>query len=101
MNVERYEGDRKVLLPLFRLADDSEMAIESYVSQGEVLVARDEGIVVGHVQIVEVDSQNVELTSMAVVDTRQRCGVGRALVDAAVTRCVGRGAARIIVATAA
>jgi predicted N-acetyltransferase YhbS len=88
-------------LPLFRRADDSEMAIESYLHQGEVLIARDQGMTIGHVQIVEVDKQNVELTSMAVVDARHRSGIGRALVDAAVTRCMARGAARIVVATAA
>ncbi len=42
MRIDRYDDDRALLLPLFfALADDSQAQIATYMSRGEVLVARD------------------------------------------------------------
>ena len=69
---------------------------------GEILTAVDGGAVVGHLQLVNAGPDGVvELTSMAVIDTRRGHGVGRALVEEAVRRSRSRGARRLVVATAA
>ncbi|WP_027050941.1 GNAT family N-acetyltransferase [Mesorhizobium erdmanii] len=101
MQIERYDGDRKALQPLFALADDSPTQISSYINKGEVLVARDGNRIVGHVQVIETGEGGVfELKSLAVRPARQSEGLGRALVAAAITRCRERGGRRLIVSTA-
>ena len=101
MNIERYDEDRDVLLPLFALADDSAAQISSYLRQGDLLVARDGGQIVGHVQIIETGEAGVfELKSVAVCQARQGEGLGRALVAAAVTHCRERNGRSLIVSTA-
>jgi len=102
MRVEIYQGDRAQLMPLFRLAEDSESELADYIGRGEVLVARDGGVILGHVQIVETARDGVrELKSMAVRQAHQRRGVGRVLVEAAVEHCRARNVRRLTVATAA
>lgn len=101
MLIERYDGNREALRPLFALADDSPMQISSYIDRGEVLVARDGGRIVGHVQVIEAGEGGVfELKSLAVRPARQSEGLGRALVAAAITRCRERDGRRLIVSTA-
>lgn len=101
MLIERYDGNREALRPLFALADDSPMQISSYIDRGEVLVARDGGRIVGHVQVIETGEGGVfELKSLAVRPARQSEGLGRALVAAAITRCRERNGRRLIVSTA-
>ncbi|QKC96084.1 GNAT family N-acetyltransferase [Mesorhizobium sp. NZP2298] len=101
MLIERYDGNREALRPLFALADDSPMQISSYIDRGEVLVARDGGRIVGHVQVIETGEGGVfELKSLAVRPARQSEGLGRALVAAAITRCRERDGRRLIVSTA-
>lgn len=101
MQIERYDADRDALLPLFALADDSAAQISGYFRQGEVLVARDGGQIVGHALIIEtIDAGVFELKSVAVRPARQGEGLGRALVAAAVTHCRERNGRRLIVSTA-
>lgn len=102
MRIEIYQGDRTGLMPLFRLAEDSESELTGYLGRGEVLVARERGGIIGHVQIVASDEDDVrELKSMAVRQAHQRRGVGRVLVDAAIDYCRRQGVRRLTVATAA
>ena len=102
MHIRRYEEDRETLRPLFRLADDSEQAIDGYLHEGEVLTAVDGDAIVGHLQLVpSAEHRAEELKSMAVIEPRRGAGVGRALVEEAVRRCRDRGARRLLVSTAA
>jgi GNAT superfamily N-acetyltransferase len=102
MEIGRFEGDRETLRALFRLADDSEPAIDGYLHAGEVLVAIEAGETMGHLQLVGGAEAGVEeLKSMAVVEPRRGAGVGRALVEEAVRRCRARGTRRLLVSTAA
>ncbi len=100
MLIHLYEGDREALRPLFRLADDSELHIDSYLGVGDVLVAVDGGQIVGHLQLVAMEAQAFELTSMAVIESRQGTGIGRALVEAAIQQCQRHAGLRLVVATA-
>ncbi|WJI41464.1 MULTISPECIES: GNAT family N-acetyltransferase [Mesorhizobium] len=77
------------------------MQISGYIGRGEVMVAREGGRIVGHVQIIETGEGGVfELKSLAVRPARQSEGLGRALVTAAITRCRERNGRRLIVSTA-
>jgi ribosomal protein S18 acetylase RimI-like enzyme len=101
MLIELYDGDRAALTPLFRLADDSEQQIAAYRDQGVIYVARENGTITGHVQIVATSAPDtLEINSIAVDEARQGAGIGAALVRAAVEHCKAAGAARLIVATA-
>jgi predicted N-acetyltransferase YhbS len=101
MDLETYHGDRNALRHLFVLADDSATQIAGYIGLGDVLVARDGDTILGHLQFLETGEAGVfELKSLAVDTTRQRQGIGRNLVAAAVARCRSRNARRLIVSTA-
>jgi len=97
--IAAFEGDRRDLLPLFRLADDSETAIAGYLDAGEVLVAKDGDRVIGHVQIIEAGTW--QINSVAVAAPRRGRALGRGLVEAGVEHARRRGARAIEVATAA
>jgi GNAT superfamily N-acetyltransferase len=96
MRIRLYDGDREALRHLFRLADDSERAIDSYLRAGEVLVAEEEGGVVGQLLLI-----GEEIKSLAVVEARRGAGVGRALIEHAAQRARERGVRRLLVSTAA
>ncbi|WP_137934340.1 GNAT family N-acetyltransferase [Mesorhizobium comanense] len=101
MHIEKYDGDRSALLPLFALADDSPKQISGYIGEGEVLVARDGEEIIGHAQITATDTAGtLELKSLAVSPERQGEGVGKALVAAVVAHCREHDGRRLIVSTA-
>ncbi len=94
-----FVGKRTELLGLFRLADDSDAAIASYLDAGDVLVAVRDGRIVGHVQILVVEGA-WQINSVAVIDAERCVGLGRRLVEAAIEHACSRGARAIEVATA-
>ena len=97
--IEAFHGSRQELLPLFTQADDSPMEINRYLEQGEVLVARREQQIVGHVQLVAA-GDDWEIKSIAVVETLQGQGIGSSLLQAALKQAFSAGANRVLVATA-
>jgi ribosomal protein S18 acetylase RimI-like enzyme len=101
MEIRRFDGDRAVLRPLFREADDSDQAINGYLHKGEVVVAVVAGRIVGYGQLVSAGTGSAELKSMAVLEEQRGSGVGRALVAAMLRVCRDRGVGRVVVATAA
>lgn len=96
-----HEGERGELMPLFRIADDSEQAIAGYLEQGEVLVATSRGEAMGHVQMIDEGDGVWELKSLAVVETYRGEGLGRRLVEAGVEHARRRGARRVVLSTGA
>ena len=102
VEVSLFEGPRDVLQPLFAEADDSEAQIAGYRELGEILVARIDGAIVGHAQLVESDEQgSFELKSLAVEERSRSIGIGAALVQALIAHCARIGGRRLLVATAA
>jgi GNAT superfamily N-acetyltransferase len=102
VTIDWYDGPHTDLRSMFALAEDSEQQLASYLDLGRVLVARQDGVVVGHLQLIPTDDPaTVELKSMAVVDDLQGQGVGRALIDEAVRRSAAEGKTRMTVSTAA
>lgn len=101
--IAAYTGDRAALLPLFRLADDSDQEIASYLTLGTVLVATDDSALVGHVQMIEpIDVPTTwELKSLAVADSHRHHGLGRRLVEAGLAHARAHGASRVLLATGA
>jgi ribosomal protein S18 acetylase RimI-like enzyme/predicted enzyme related to lactoylglutathione lyase len=102
IRIESYRGARSDLRRLFEEAEDSAAQLNSYLEDGEVIVARAGASVVGHLQVVDgTAAGHAEIKNMAVLATHRGAGVGRALVDAAVQRARAQGLAVLTVATAA
>ncbi len=100
--IELHTGSRQDLRPLFALAEDSPAALDSYLCDGEVLVAIEDESVVGHLQLVDGrEPARAEIKNMAVAATHRRRGIGRRLVEAAVSRARARNCTLLEVATAA
>lgn len=100
MTIQIYEGDRTTLLPLFRLADESDSQIESYYQLGTVLAAFDGTSVVGLALVFD-DVGHTELVSLAVLPERQGQGLGTRLIEAAIDHCRANAMGRLIVGTGA
>lgn len=95
-----FQRDRRELLPLLKLADDSEEQVRSYLYLGEVIVAAEFGRVLGHALVVRTDASGVfELRSIAVLESRQRQGIGGMLVRAVRRYCFEQGASQLMVST--
>ena len=89
-------------MPLFAEADDSESQIAAYRDLGEVLVAQEAGIILGHVQMVPTDEPgSIEIKSIAVVEGMRSQGIGFALLQGALDHCRRQGAKLVSLATAA
>jgi GNAT superfamily N-acetyltransferase len=101
VRVEWYEGERAAIRDHFALAEDSDVQLHGYLDLGRVLVALDGERVVGHLQLVHLEGSDVELKSMAVVPDRRGQGVGRVLVEAALSAAASEGAHRMLVGTGA
>jgi ribosomal protein S18 acetylase RimI-like enzyme len=100
--IERYAGERSDLRALFEEAEDSPAQLDSYLDAGQVLVARIDDRVVGHLQLVQTsDPERSEIKNMAVERSHRGRGIGRALIDAAVEAASAQGQATLSVATAA
>jgi ribosomal protein S18 acetylase RimI-like enzyme len=102
MDIEQHDGPRGELRPMFELAEDSAEQLDAYLHLGEVLVAREQGRIVGHLQLVPTDDPGaVEVKSLAVIEEERGSGIGRALIDEAVRRSAADGATTMLVSTAA
>jgi GNAT superfamily N-acetyltransferase len=101
IRVEKYLEDRDSLLPLFRLADDSDEQLLAYYGKGDLFVARADAVIVGHAQVTGTAEEGAfELKSIAVAPEWQGKGAGRLLVASIVGHCAAHGATKLIVSTA-
>lgn len=102
ITVEEHPGPRSDLRALFELAEDSARALDAYLDEGRVLVARLGDELVGHLQLTESERPGrLEIKNMAVAEPHQRRGIGRALVEAALALARGEARTELVVATAA
>jgi ribosomal protein S18 acetylase RimI-like enzyme len=101
VEIDWYTGARSELRSLFELAEDSPERLRTSIDEGQVLVATEAGQILGYLQLVDSHRPGeAELKSMAVGEHRQRQGIGRALVAAAVAQCRAAGLRTMLVATA-
>jgi len=101
VTIEEYAGPHRDLAWSFRLAEDSDQQLTSYIDLGRVWVARaPDGEIVGHLQAVARDESRWEVVNTAVAEHARGQGVGRALLDRAVNEARSAGVARVILATA-
>jgi N-acetylglutamate synthase-like GNAT family acetyltransferase len=89
ITIEWYDGPRDEIRDLFELADDSPSQLDSYIELGRVLVAREpNGEIVGHLQLLPAAEPDlVEIKNLAVRARSRQQGVGRRLIEHAVSVC--------------
>lgn len=101
ISVEQYHHGRDILLPLFRLADDSDKQLLAYYREGDLFVARVETAIIGHAQVVgTAEEREFELKNIAVQPDWQGKGAGRLLLASVIGHCVACDGAKLIVSTA-
>jgi len=102
VTIEWHSGDRDALRPLFELAEDSLAELDSYLHAGRILVARTGPEIVGHLQLTGTGQPGqAEVKNMAVREDRQGQGLGRRLMQAALTLLAAEAVTTVRVATAA
>jgi GNAT superfamily N-acetyltransferase len=101
VTIEEYAGPHRELEWSFRLAEDSDQQLDSYIDLGRVWVARTlQGEVVGHLQAVAREPDRWEVVNTAVAEHARGHGVGRELLEHAVAQARADGVARVVLATA-
>lgn len=82
-------------------AEDSLAELDSYLHAGRILVARTGPEIVGHLQLTGTGQPGqAEVKNMAVCEDRQGQGLGRRLMQAALTLVAAEGVTTVRVATA-
>jgi ribosomal protein S18 acetylase RimI-like enzyme len=90
---------RDPLLPLLRLADDSEPEIRRYYQRGDLYVHDDDGRPIGIVLAIAQPDGAVELKAVAVDESRQGQGIGARLLTAVLDDLKAGGVKRVVVGT--
>ena len=90
---------RRVLIPLIRLAEDSESQLESAIDEGTMYVAEDGDVPIGVVLVLDHGERERELRYVAIAESHQRKGLGRAMLADVREAEASRGAARLVVGT--
>lgn len=102
VHIALHEGSRADLRPLFELAEDSAVQLDAYLGSGRVLVAIQNGQVVGHLQLTETAVRTeLEIKNMAILEAHRRSGIGSALIVRAIALGREESRERLLVATAA
>ncbi len=89
--------EREAHMPLLLLADRSEQQVRSYLQQGILYVAQQNGEDVGIVLAVPTELSRMELRAVAVAESKQHHGIGTQMVEAVVADLNGRGYSRVTV----
>ena len=94
--------ERRALVPLIRLAEDSEMQLDAALDGGTLYAVRDiEAVDIGVVLVLDHGDGERELRYVAVAKSRQRAGVGKQMLAAVVSAERARGVRRLLVGTSA
>jgi len=102
MRLERIAAgpERDQFLPLFLLADESEMQVRSYYQRGDLFVLRGgDGVVRGVTLAIAQTAEAVELKAIAVPLSMHRQGFGRRMLGLVLAELRPCGMRRVIVGT--
>ncbi len=91
--------DAPIPFDLLQLADPSREVIQSYLSQGNIYVARQAAIVVGVYVLVPISDTTIEIKNIAVDPTYQNQGIGKQLLADATKQAQQQGYAEILIGT--
>lgn len=92
-------SSRRDLWELFALAEESPAVIEELIHQGRVFVATLDGEIVGCLQLLDPNQNEIELAILAVAEAHRGRGIGTALVERAIAEARDQGLQSIRVGT--
>ena len=101
LRIEQHLGGRDQVRWLFELAEDSAEQLDAYIELGRVFVAYLGNEVVGHVQLLAMHDNAVEVKSLAVCEDHQRRGIGARLLGHVFDVASAERTSRVVVSTAA
>jgi GNAT superfamily N-acetyltransferase len=90
--------ERRALVPLIRLAEDSESQLEAAIDDGTMYAVDDTGVVLVLDHLDHVHRER-ELRYVAVAEAHQRKGIGKAMLADVAEAERGRGTRRLLVGT--
>ncbi len=99
MNIKKVESDREQFIELLLLADPSEKAIRMYMNSCILFVAWENGVAVGVLALEGLEENVYEIKNVAVQESSQGKGFGKALVNQAIAYGQEHQARKMIVAT--
>lgn len=79
--IRTLQPNEKLPMDLLLLADPSETSIEKYIHKSKVFVAVEDALVVGVYVLMQTAPGKVEIMNVAVAETHQGEGIGKALVQ--------------------
>lgn len=82
--IRKLEQHESPPMELLLLADPSERSISKYVAKGELYVAVENDHIIGVYALMEIAPKKVELMNVAVAESHQGKGIGKALVHHAI-----------------
>ena len=90
---------RRALMPLIRLAEDSDSQLESSIGDGTMYVAEEGETPIGVVLVLDHGGSERELRYVAIAESHQRRGLGKAMLADVREAEAARGSARLLVGT--
>lgn len=99
MTIEIREVHQNYPLSLLLQADPDIKKIEKYLSKGRCFAAFDESTVVGVYALKDLKQGTAEIMNISVLNSRQKQGIGRMMIEDAVARCRSDGFQRLRIAT--
>ncbi len=88
-------AERRPLIPLILLAEDSESQLEAAIDEGTLYAVDDKGVVL----VLDHGDREREMRYVAVAEAHQRKGIGKAMLADVADAERGRGTRRLLVGT--
>ena len=82
--IRALQSNEKLPMELLLLADPSETSIEKYIHKSKVFVTVEDTLIVGVYVLMEMAPGKAEIMNVAVAETHQGKGIGKALVQHAI-----------------
>jgi ribosomal protein S18 acetylase RimI-like enzyme len=100
MIIRLLSQEEKKPYDLLLLADPSVLMLEKYLHQSSVYVAELVGQIVGVYVLLPLDKTLIEIKNIAVAETHQGIGIGKQLLEHAITQAQEKGFQEIQIGTA-
>ncbi|WP_341321278.1 GNAT family N-acetyltransferase [Solibacillus sp. FSL H8-0523] len=91
LTITKLENNESAPMPLLLLADPSEKNILKYLNKSDVYVALENEVIIGVYLLKEIGPSKVELMNIAVAESHQGKGLGKALVQHAIEAAKNSG----------
>ncbi|MCG7343176.1 GNAT family N-acetyltransferase [Sporosarcina sp. ACRSL] len=85
MKIRKLQHDETPPNDLLLLADPSRELVDAYIAEGECYVAEENGERIGVFVVVALDANTIEIKNIAVREDRQGQGIGKKLLQSAIT----------------